>query len=72
MEYHAGMCSFINNQYLYPFNPQNEDYIEFKYVLVIAAFAIQISFLQVEINGHFGAHSMIGGGGGGGGGILKN
>ena len=50
---------------MYPFNPQNEDYIEFKYVYVIAAFAIQISFLQVEINGHFGAHIVIGGGGGG-------
>ena len=41
---------------------------------MIAAFAIQISFLQVEINRHFGAYSVIagfggmGGGGGGGGG----
>ena len=44
---------------------------------MIAAFAIQISFLQVEINRHFGAYSVIaglgGGGGDGGGGreILK-
>ena len=34
---------------------------------VIAAFAIQISFLQVEINIHFGAYSVIAGLGGGGG-----
>ena len=35
---------------------------------MIAAFAIQISFLQVEINRHFGAYSVIEGWGGGGGG----
>ena len=34
---------------------------------VIAAFAIQISFLQVEINRHFGAYSVIAGLGGWGG-----
>ena len=41
---------------------------------VIAAFAIQISFLQVEINRHFGAYSVIeglGGGWGWGGGGKK-
>ena len=35
---------------------------------MIAAFDIQMSFLQVEINRHFGAYSVIEGGGGGGGG----
>ena len=38
---------------------------------VIAAFGIQICIVQVEINGHLGVYSVIGGGGGGAGGKLK-